>query len=101
MVKNLHAVQETQVQSLGQEDSLVKEMATYSSILAWEIPWMEEPGRLWSMKSQRVRHQSATKQQNNLPPAICATLNKSPSFSESQFLWMKSKDKKTSPRELP
>ena len=46
MVKNLHAVQETQVQSLGQEDSLVKEMATCSSILAWEIPWTEDPGRL-------------------------------------------------------
>ena len=63
MIKNPLPMQETQVQPLGQEDSLVKEMATYSSILAWEIPWMEEPGRLWSMKSQRVRHQSATKQQ--------------------------------------
>ena len=48
-VKNLPAMQETQVQSLGQEDSLEKEMATHSSILAWRIPWTEEPGRLQSM----------------------------------------------------
>ena len=46
MVKSLPAVQETQVQSLGQEDPLEEEMATHSSILAWKIPWMEEPGRL-------------------------------------------------------
>ena len=46
MVKNLPAKQETQVQSLGQEDPLEKEMATHSSILAWEILWTEEPGRL-------------------------------------------------------
>ena len=44
------------VQSLGQEDLLEKEMATHSSIIAWKIPWMEEPGRLQSMRSQRVRH---------------------------------------------
>ena len=44
MVKNLPAMQETQVQSLGQEDPLEKEMATHSSILAWRIPWTEEPG---------------------------------------------------------
>ena len=47
-VKNLPAMQETQVQSLGQEDTLEKEMATYSSILAWRIPWTEEPGRVQS-----------------------------------------------------
>ena len=47
-------MQEMEVQSLGQEDLLEKEMATHSSILAWEIPWMEEPGRLQSMGSQRV-----------------------------------------------
>ena len=47
---------ETWVQSLGQEDLLEKEMATYSSILAWKIPWMEEPSRLQSMGLQRVRH---------------------------------------------
>ena len=56
MVKNLPAMQETQVRSLGQEDPLEKEMATHSSILAWKIPWMEEPGRLQSMGSQRVGH---------------------------------------------
>ena len=56
MVKSLPAVQEIQVQSLGQEDTLEKEMATHSSILAWRIPWMEEPGRLQSMGSQRVGH---------------------------------------------
>ena len=49
MIKNLLAMQETRVQSLGQEDLLVKEMATHSSILAWEIPWTEEPDGLQSM----------------------------------------------------
>ena len=49
-------MQETHVQSLGREDSLEKEMATCSSLLAWKIPWTEEPGGLWSMGSQRVRH---------------------------------------------
>jgi len=49
-------MQETRVQSLGQEDPLEKGMAIHSSILAWRIPWIEEPGRLWSMGSQRVRH---------------------------------------------
>ena len=48
--------QETQVQSLGQEDPLEEEMATHSSILAWKTPWPEEPGGLQSMRSQRVRH---------------------------------------------
>ena len=55
-VKYLPTMQETQVQSLGPEDLLEKEMATHSSILAWKIPWMEEPGRLQPMGSQRVRH---------------------------------------------
>ena len=55
MVKNLPAMQETQVQSLDWEDPLGAEMATHSSILAWEIPWAEEPGGLQSMGSQRVR----------------------------------------------
>ena len=54
MINNLPAKQETQVQSLGQEDPLEKEMATYSSVLAWEIPWTEEPGRLQSMGSQEL-----------------------------------------------
>ena len=56
MVKNLPAMQETKVQSLGQEDPLEEAMATYSSILAWRIPWTEELGRLQSMESQKVRH---------------------------------------------
>ena len=56
MAKNLPAMQETQVQSLGQEDPLEKGMATHSSILAWRIPWTEEPGRLQSMGSLRVGH---------------------------------------------
>ena len=51
-VTNLPAMWETQVQSLGQEDSLQKGMATHSSILAWRIPWAEEPGRLLSMRVQ-------------------------------------------------
>ena len=55
-VKNLPAMQETWVQSLGQEDPLCEEMATHSSILAWKIPWTEEPGRLQSEGSQRVGH---------------------------------------------
>ena len=56
MVKNLPAIQEPWVQSLGQEDSLEKEMATHSSILAWRILWAEEPGGLQSTGSQRVGH---------------------------------------------
>ena len=56
MMKNPPAMQETQVQSLGQEDSLEEGMATHSSILAWRIPWTEEPGGLQSMGSQRVGH---------------------------------------------
>ena len=85
MVKNLPAVWETQVQSLGQEDPLEKGMATHSSILGWEIPWTEEPGGLQSMRSQRVRHDMATKMTSSLglsplmvlmavPPAGCVSL---------------------------
>ena len=55
-VKRLPSMQKTRVRSLGPEDPLEKEMATHSSTLAWKIPWMEEPGRLQSMGSQRVRH---------------------------------------------
>ena len=55
-VKHLPAMRETRIQSLGQKDLLEKEMATHSSFLAWKIPWMEEPGRLQSMGSQRVGH---------------------------------------------
>ena len=59
-VKNLPAMRETQVQSLGCEDPLEKEMATHSSTLAWKIPWTEEPGRLQSLQSQRVRQDCVT-----------------------------------------
>ena len=57
-IKHLHAMQETQVRSLHQEDPL--EIATHSSILAWRIPWTEEPGRLHFMGLHRVRHHWAT-----------------------------------------
>ena len=63
MVKSLPAMQETRVQSLDQEDPLEEGMATHSSILAWRIPWTEEPGRLQSLGLQRVRHNWAA---NNL-----------------------------------
>ena len=56
MVKRLPTMWQTQVQSPGREDLLEKETATHSNILAWKIPWTEEPGRLQSMGSQRVRH---------------------------------------------
>ena len=56
MVRSLPSMWETWVQSLGGEDPLEKEMAAHSSILAWKIPWMEEPGRLQSTGSQRVRY---------------------------------------------
>ena len=63
MVENLPPVQEMKVRSLSQENSLEKEMATHSSILAWEVPRTEEPWGLHSMGSQRVRHNLGTKQQ--------------------------------------
>jgi len=56
MVKNLPVMQETRVQSLGWKDPLEEEMTTHSSILAWRIPWTEEPGGLQSIESQRVGH---------------------------------------------
>ena len=65
-VKKPPEMNETQIQSLGQEDPLEKERATHSSILAWEIPWTEEPGGLQSMGSQRVGHDLAIKQQQRL-----------------------------------
>ena len=61
-VKSLPAMQETQVQSLDQEDPLEEEMATHSSILVWRIPWTEEAGRLQSTGSQRFRHDWSVKQ---------------------------------------
>ena len=65
-MKNPPAMQEMWVRSLGWEDLLEKEIASHSSVLAWEIPWTEEPGRVQSMGSQRVRHDLATKQQQTL-----------------------------------
>ena len=56
MIKNLSAMQETRVRSLDREDPLEEEMTIHASILAWRIPWTEEPGRLQSMGSQRLRH---------------------------------------------
>ena len=56
IVKHLPAMWETSIQSLGWEDPLEKELATHSSIVAWGIPWTEEPGRLQSMGSERVGH---------------------------------------------
>ena len=78
MVKNLPAVQEIWVWSLGQEDPLEEGMATHSSILAWRIPWTEEPGGLQSMGSQRVRHEWAT----NTPHAnlLWGIFSSSPNF---------------------
>ena len=60
MVKNLPAMKETWIQSLGQEDSLEKRVTTHSSIPAWRIPWTGEPGRLQSTESERVRHDWVT-----------------------------------------
>ena len=60
MIKNLPAMRETRVQSLGHEDPLEKGMATHCSILAWRIPWTEEPGGLQSMGSQKVGQDFAT-----------------------------------------
>ena len=56
MVKRLSTMQETQVQSLGRDDPMEKEMAIHSSTIDWKIPWTEEPGRLQSMGLQRVGH---------------------------------------------
>ena len=58
-------MQVTPVGSLGREDPLEKKMATYSDILAWELLWTEEPGELWSLELQRVRHDLLTKQKTN------------------------------------
>ena len=71
-------MQETQVQSLGREDPLEKEMVTHSSILAWEIPWTEEPGRLQSMGSQRIGHNLATEHRK-----LCDTIKLEEMFLSS------------------
>ena len=79
MVMGLTLMQETWVQSLGQDGPLEKEMATHSSILAWKIPWMEEHGRLQSMGSPRVRHKSATSLSSFFITEACSI--KSPTIS--------------------
>ena len=73
LVKNLPAMQETWVQFLGWEDPLEKEMATHSSILAWRIPWTEEPGKLQSIGSQESDKSSQLKRENVRlnPPSPC------------------------------
>ena len=76
-------MQETWVQSLGQEDPLEKEMATHSSIFTWKIPWTEEPGWLHPMESQRVRHDLVTEYQHNHTYLIDVALKMSQSTSES------------------
>ena len=70
IVKHLPAMQETKVRSWGQEDPLEKVMTTYSSILAWRIPWTEEPGRLQSVGSKRAGYHEVTKQ--TCPHRVCA-----------------------------
>ena len=82
-VKNLPAMQETWVQSLGQEDPLEEGMATLSSVLAWEIPWTEEPGGLQSIGLQRVRHDLATTQQQ-----LCSKHQSSCLFISSLSIWI-------------
>ena len=72
-VKNLPAVQETQVLSLGREDLLEKGMATHSNILTWKIPWTEEPGGLQSKGLPRVGHGWLTKQANKTTETYCLT----------------------------
>ena len=78
MVKHLSTMRGTQVQSLGWEDPLEKEMATHSNTIAWKIPWTEEPERLQSMGSQRVRHDWVTSLSlsgtiiNLIKPRLCS-----------------------------
>ena len=79
---NCHKAQETWVWSLGWEDPLEKKMATHSSILAWRIPRTEEPGRLWSMRSQRVRHNWASR----MP---CSLLKFQPSITPQSYCFHK------------
>ena len=82
LVKNSHAMQQTLVRSLDQEDLLQKETATHSNILAWRITWTEEPGGLQSMGSQRVRQHLETK-----PPPPHYYFISNPSFREALCLF--------------
>ena len=90
-VRNLPTMQKTQVWSLGQEDLLEKRMATHSSILAWKIPWTEEPGRLQSMRLQRVRHDWATSTHTHTHerfiPQLLSPPWRSGSGAESSYLF--------------
>ena len=79
-VKNPFAVWDVQVPSLGWEDPLKKGMATRSNILAWEIPWTEEPGRLQPMGSQKVRHDWATNTLASICNILGPKLNSGPGF---------------------
>ena len=79
---------ETWVWSLGWKDSLEEGLATYSSILAWRISWMEEPGRLWSMASQRVRHDWAQEQQHTyMWSFLVSQMVKSLPAMQETWLW--------------
>ena len=76
----MQETQETRVQALGPEDPLEKETATHSSILAWKILWVEKPGGLQSMGSQRVRHDCNDLHQHQSSPAIATGLSDSPGW---------------------
>ena len=93
MVKNLSTMHETWLRSLGQEDPMEKGMATHSSILAWRIPWTEEPGGLQSMGSQRVRHDWVTNTQKHLTKigADKYFLNKFQALSQHHTYWCHTK----------
>ena len=84
MVKRLPTMWEIWVQYLGWEDLLEKEMATHSSILAWKIPWMEEPGRLQSMGSQRVRHDWVTLLTHSMRESIARYVDKKSGVPEEE-----------------
>ena len=79
-VKNLPAMQKTQVQSLGWEDPLEKRMVTHSSILAWKIPWTKEPGGLQSIDLRKVRHDSVTNTFHFLFFSLCVAVVQSLSY---------------------
>ena len=84
------AMQKTQVRSLGQEEPLEKEMASHFSVLAWRIPWTEEPGGLRSLESQRVRHNWATNTHKILYVCVCTCTCVQRHFSHAQLfvtLW--------------
>ena len=94
MVKHLPTMWENRVRSLGSEDPLEKEMTTRSSILAWKIPWMEEPGRLQSMGSQRVAH-DFTFTLNIIPTyhknfVLSDFTSSSNTSSSNRYLWFES-----------